>query len=220
MLAELFMPLIAAGAVGVEEMTAGRSWGKLLKPAAVAVLVAGGLLVAPASLPILPIESLPAYSNPFEFLTNSTKEFNIPSSEYPINLGLRIGWEELVGKVAEVYDGLPPEDRKVAGIYTNWYAPASAIDYFGPRYGLPHAVSGHLTYYLWGPGYSWDVMIMLTNNVFPISTASMSRFFEVCALKGRVFNPYTIPINQLNIYVCRKPLLSPEKIWQQMEMYN
>ena len=68
MLAELFMPLIAAGAVGVEEMTAGRSWGKILKPSAVAVMVAGGLLVAPASLPILPIESLPAYVDHFEFL--------------------------------------------------------------------------------------------------------------------------------------------------------
>ena len=34
MLAELFMPLIAAGAVGVEEMSAGRSWGKILKTVA------------------------------------------------------------------------------------------------------------------------------------------------------------------------------------------
>ena len=154
------------------------------------------------------------------FYTNSTKEFNMASSEYPINLGLRIGWEELVSKVAEVYNELPPEDRKVAGIYANWYAPASAIDYFGPQYGLPHAVSGHLTYYLWGPGYSWDVMIMLTNNLSPINTATMSLFFEECELKGRVFNPYTIPLNQLNIYVCRKPRLSPEEIWQHMELYQ
>jgi hypothetical protein len=220
MLAELFMPLIAAGAVAVEEMTAGRSWGKLLKPAAAAVLVAGGMLVAPYSLPILPLESLPAYVNPFEFLTSSTKGFNMADSEYPINLALRIGWEDMVGKVAAVYDVLPPEERAVAGIYTNWYGPASAIDYFGPRYGLPHAVSGHLTYYLWGPGYSWDVMILLTNSVFTVNTATMSRFFQECTLKGRVFNPYTIPLNQLNIYVCRKPLLSPEKIWEQMEMYD
>ena len=141
-------------------------------------------------------------------------------SEYPINLGLRIGWEELVSKVAEVYNELPPEDRKVAGIYANWYAPASAIDYFGPQYGLPHAVSGHLTYYLWGPGYSWDVMIMLTNNISPVNTTSMSLFFRECELKGRVFNRYTIPLNQLNIYVCRKPLLSPEEIWKKMEFYN
>lgn len=220
MLAELFIPLIAAGAVGVEELTAGRNWGRVLKTSLIAVMLAGGILVTPLTLPILPLESLSAYVNKFEFIDNPTEEFNNNYSEYPINLGLRIGWEELVSKVAEVYNELPPEDRKVAGIYANWYGPASAIDYFGPQYGLPHAVSGHLTYYLWGPGYSWDVMIMLTNNISPVNTTTMSLFFSECELKGRVFNPYTIPLNQLNIYVCRKPLLSPEEIWKKMEFYN
>jgi hypothetical protein len=32
-----------------------------------------------------------------------------------------------------------------------WYGPAGAIDYVGKAYGLPNAVSGHMTYYLWGP---------------------------------------------------------------------
>jgi hypothetical protein len=191
-----------------------------LKPFAVAVMVAGGLLVAPASLPILPIESLPAYFERVGFLDNSTLKSNKSYSKYPINLGLRIGWKELVSKVADVYNALPPEDRKVAGIYANWYGSASAIDYFGPQYDLPHAVSGHLTYYLWGPGYSWDVMILLTNNSSSISTSSMSLFFETCQLKGRIYNEYTIPINQLNLYVCRKPRLSPEEIWRQLELYQ
>jgi hypothetical protein len=63
-------------------------------------------------------------------------------------------------------------------------------------------------------------MIMLTNNSSTINTTSMSLFFEKCELKGRVFNPYTIPLNQLNIYVCRKPRLSSEEIWQHMELYQ
>jgi hypothetical protein len=220
MLAELFIPIIAAGAVGVEELSAGRNWGKILKTSLLAAMLAGGILVTPFTLPILPLESLSAYVNKFNYFYNQTEEFNNNYSEYPINLGLRIGWEELVGKVAEVYNELPPEDRKVAGIYANWYGPASAIDYFGPQYDLPHAVSGHLTYYLWGPGYSWDVMILLTNNISPVNTTTMSLIFSVCELKGRMFNPYTIPINQLNIYVCRKPLLSPEEIWKRMEFYS
>ena len=29
---------------------------------------------------------------------------------------------------------------------------AAAIDFFGPRYGLPKAISGHQTYFLWDPG--------------------------------------------------------------------
>jgi hypothetical protein len=205
MLAELFMPLIAAGAVGVEEMAAGRHWALVLKPSAVAVMIAGGLLVAPASLPILPIESLPAYFD----------HFGISYGEYPINLAMRIGWEELVKQVARVYDELPPEERQVAGVYAYWYAPASAIDYFGPQYGLPHAVSGHLAYYLWGPGYSWDVMIMLMHD-----STVMSLLYDRCEMKGRVFNPYTLPLNQLTIYVCRKPKIPPDEIWPHLEMYQ
>ena len=220
MLAELFMPLLAAGAVGLEEIAEGRSWGRILKPAAVAAMAAGGILVAPGSLPILPLEALPAYFDQFGFLYSQGKMFNMTYSDYPINLSLRIGWPELVSKVAEVYSALPAEDRQVAGIYANWFGPASALDYYGPQYSLPHTVSGHLNYYLWGPGYSWDVMIVLANNSFPINIASMSLFYNQCELKGRVFNAYTMPLNQLNIYVCRKPTLSPEEIWQHMEMYN
>ena len=27
-----------------------------------------------------------------------------------------------------------------------------AIDFFGPRFGLPKSMSGHMSYFLWGPG--------------------------------------------------------------------
>ncbi len=137
------------------------------------------------------------------------------SPKYPIHLGMRLGWKEMAEKVAKIYNALPPEERKVAGIYSQWYFPASAIDYYGPQYGLPHAVSGHLTYYLWGPEYSWDVMIMLMYN-----SNSLPLYFQECKLQGRIYNPYTIAINQPNVYVCRKPLLSPDEIWQHMETYQ
>ena len=215
MLAELFMPLLAAGAVGVEEMAAGRSWGKILKPAAITVAAVGGILVAPASLPILPLESLPAYFEHFKFLSVSNQKPGLFSSEYPINLAMRTGWPELVGKVAAVYNALPPDEQQVAGIYAYWYAPASALDFFGPRYGLPHAVSGHLTYYLWGPGYSWEVMIMLVHD-----SSSLSLYFDTCQMKGRAYNPYTLALNQLTIYVCRKPRLRPEEIWPHLVFYQ
>jgi hypothetical protein len=215
MLAGLFIPLVAAGAIGIEEMVSGRSWGKILKPSIVTAMLAGGILFAPISLPILPIDSLPDYFDHFGFLYNPSKVYSFVTAKYPINLGLRIGWEELVRDVAAVYNELPPEDRKAAGIYASWYGPASAIDYFGPRYGLPHAVSGHLTYYLWGPGYSWDVMIILI-----AGSNTLSPFFEACEKKTSVVNEFTISINQLNIYVCRKPKIPPEEIWRYMESFT
>jgi hypothetical protein len=217
MIAEMFLPVIAAGAFCLEEIAAGRKWGPVLRPAAVAAALAGGMLVAPANLPIVPAKDLPAYAQDFQFLYGSIRNFNGTSTQYPEYFALRFGWEDLVREVAQVYDGLSPQERQTAGIYTYWYAPAAAVDFFGPRYGLPHAVSGHLTYHLWGPGESsWDVMIIVTRK-----TNDMAPFFETCERKVALHNDYSVALyNQLTIFVCRKPKVPPEKIWSNVENYQ
>ena len=48
--------------------------------------------------------------------------------------------------------GLPPGERAETGIWAGNYGEAGAIEYFGPAYGLPPAVSGHNQYGFWGPG--------------------------------------------------------------------
>ncbi len=60
MLAELFIPLIAAGALFVEELFFKIRWSEKWKVAAVSYMVVGGILVAPASVPILPIQLITA----------------------------------------------------------------------------------------------------------------------------------------------------------------
>ncbi len=215
MLAELFIPLLAAGAVFVEEKLAGIRWGKGLKIAATAYLLAGNALTIPSSLPIVPPELLPTLADPFKSLGLSLKEFNGDASEYSPLLSGRIGWEELVEEVAKVYEGLSPEDREVAGIYAEWYMPAGAIDQLGPRYGLPHAVSESLTYYLWGPGYSWEVMIIITHKGNP-----MAVLFDECELKAIVQHEFDPPTGQPYIYVCRNPKAPAETIWRNMRLFR
>jgi hypothetical protein len=214
MLAELFIPLIAAGAVFVEEKLPRTGWEKKLKIAVVSYMLAGGVLVAPASLPMLPVNLLPAYAKVFGFLYQPVKDFNFYKSDYPQEFSNRIGWDDLVQNVAMVYDDLSPVDREKVGIWSDWYGPAGAIDLLGPQYGLPHAVSGHLTYYLWGPGYSWDVMIVVTSNI-----QGLSPFFEECELKAAIINEYAMPWDHLFVYVCRKPKISPDAIWHYLKNY-
>ena len=36
-------------------------------------------------------------------------------------------------------------------IYTGDYGAAGAVDLYGAGYGLPHAISGHNSYWWWGP---------------------------------------------------------------------
>jgi hypothetical protein len=114
------------------------------------------MLVLPSSVPLLPVPLLPAYARSFSFLYRPIKDFNVPKSGYPQEFSNRIGWDELVEQVAHVYNGLSAEEKKSVGIWADWYGPAGAIDLFGPKYGLPPAVSGHMSYHLWGPGQqSW-----------------------------------------------------------------
>ena len=41
-------------------------------------------------------------------------------------------------------------------IYTGDYGAAGAVDLYGPAEGLPHAISGHNTFWWWGPGSAPD----------------------------------------------------------------
>ena len=58
------------------------------------------------------------------------------------------GWEDLVRRVARVYHALPTGQRATCAILATNYGEAGAIDFFGPRYGLPPAISPHNNYWL------------------------------------------------------------------------
>lgn len=215
MLAELFMPLLAAGAVFVEEVSARVHWGRWIRISAVIYLLVAGVLSALTSLPILPLDRVKDITSTLAPLNPPIKEFRgMTFSISPILSG-RLGWEELVRDVAGVYNELPQKDRAIAGIYADWYSPAGAIDELGPKYGLPHAVSGVLTYYLWGPGYSWDVMIVVTSNLY-----SVTYFFNQCELKKTVQYVYDVPVGSPSIYICREPIVPADRIWSGVKTYH
>lgn len=216
MLGALFVPLIAAGAVFVEEMLTGIRWGNGLKTVIALYVLATGIYILPSSLPILPLEHFPSfYGETGRFLYQSVKEFNGAPSYYPLLLSGRMGWEELVENVAGVYNDLSAQDRAVAGIYAGFWMDASAVDFLGPQYGLPHAASGSLTYYLWGPGYSWEVMIIVTTKTNP-----MAVFFDECELQSTAQRGFDAPGGPVAIFVCREPKISADKIWSSVKSYR
>jgi len=167
----------------------------------------------PLNLPILPVDQMESYASHFKMFYQPLREFNFAWAYPPLLTG-RIGSDQLVREVAGVYDGLSPQERAIAGIFTDGYSDAGAIDLFGPQYGLPHAVSGSLTYYLWGPGYSWDVMIIVTTQ-----TNNMSVFFDECEKKGIVQYKYD-SVGANSIFVCRKPKVPPNIIWSSVKTYR
>jgi hypothetical protein len=213
MLGELFIPLIAAGTVFVEEALTGARWKLGMRVLPIVYLLAAGIFVLPTSLPILPIDMVYGMPRSIKFWYQSIREFNADSAYAPIMLTGRVGWESFVEEVADVYNQLPPEERSIAGIYAEWYPTAGAIDMYGPQYDLPHAVSGSLTYYLWGPGDSWDVMLIIVGR-----SNNLAMFFDECEQGAIVGND--LPNQQFYLYVCRNPNLPMDVIWPNLKNYR
>ncbi len=150
--------LFAAGGVAVERVFALRL--RWLRPALALAMLASAAVFLPIVLPILPPEKLLAYMRALHF--------KVPKTETSFTAALpqlyadQFGWKEMARSVARVYDSLSPEEQKHVAIFCQDYGQAGAIDFFGPKYGLPPALSGHQNYFYWGPGdYTGEIMIVL-----------------------------------------------------------
>ena len=124
------------------------------------------------------------------------------------------GWRELAETVARVYDGLPPEQRARAAIVASNYGEASALDFYGSRYGLPQALSGHNQFWLWGThGYSGSVVIDVHGRCDP-------QLFRERRVVTHFSNPWVRPFeNGFPISLCEginEPLAT---YWPHMRMY-
>jgi hypothetical protein len=158
-LAVAYAPLLAAGGVAIERFSnrPGRSW---VKVAVVILLVALGAPVVPMGLPLLPIDRQVAYMQAVGARPPAQERNG--ESDLPQVFADMFGWEDLVRRVAGVYHALPPDQRAKCGILASNYGEAGAIDFFGPRYGLPPAISPHNNYWLWGPrGATGEVLIIV-----------------------------------------------------------
>jgi hypothetical protein len=208
-LAATFPMLMASGAVATEQWLT-RLEKRRLRPAILSLLVLGGLVFLPLALPILPIDTLdraiPRASfglieDPFELTEHFHKEF---------------GWEEQVAAVARVVHSLPETERAGVSILAGNYGEAGAIDFFGPEHGLPKAISGHHSYYLWGPGgASGDVVISL-GVPLEVLTGIFARVEEV----ARIYHPHALPLeSDLPIFLCKQPRMSMESAWPRLRRY-
>jgi hypothetical protein len=215
-LAELCVPLVAAAAIWMEEGLRSSGWMKSLRIAAVALLLAEGIVAAPLSIPILPEARLLSYAKTFSFMYKDLKDFKTnPGWSHLAYLLGRTGWDEIVKAVADAYNSLPAEDRARAGIIGGWYGPAGAVDLLGKRYGLPEAVSGSMNYYRWGPGSSWDVMIFVSVDY----DTRPQMFFRDATQSASVDSKVTGYQNRYAVWVCRDPYSPPAELWPSFLMY-
>ena len=214
-LGPIYPVYLAAGAVVVESFIE-RSRQVWLKPALALLILAGGAWLAPVVMPVLPVEQFISYMDKLPF--------KVPRSEHshmrailPQHFADQFGWEEMVAAVNQAYSRLSPEERPGCGIFAQNYGQAGAIDFFGRRYGLPPALSGNQTYFLWGPrGYSGNCLIVLDD-----SREVLEDYFERVEYVGKsADNPYTLE-REIPVFICRSPKFgSLAEFWPRLKKWR
>jgi len=190
--APIYPLIFAAAGVAVERFTGRVAVRRanlartFLKPVAFGLPLAGVALLLPVTLPILPVATYLRYQSHLPFAVPRSEHYHM-GSPLPQHYSDEFGWIEMVEAAARA-------QQAQTAIFGNNYGQAAAIDFFGPLYGLPRAISGHQSYFLWGPrNYTGESIIVLGGDY-----ESTRSHFASCEVVPTEENPYALE---------RKPVL-------------
>jgi hypothetical protein len=212
--APIYPILFAAGAIALERMAQGRSIGTWVRAIYVALVIVVGALLMPFSVPLFSPEGYLRYQKKLGFQPSEIEhQQNGPLPQWFAD---EFGWQDMVEKVARVYNSLPPEERARTAIFSNGWGDAAAVDFYGPRYGLPQAISRHNSYWIWGPrNYDGSTMIILGSD----GRGDREHFQSVEAV-GRVEHPYSRRDEYFDIYLCRGLKLNLHDAWPKLKHFD
>lgn len=219
-LAPVYPMLLAAGACVIERWIDGardaaprRGW---LKAAMLLVLVANGLYLAPVVVPVMAPEDFIAYTKylPFKLPVMEHAHARVALPQWYSD---QFGWHEIVDETALAWNRIPAAQRADCGIFAQDYGQAGAIDLFGPGLGLPHALSGDRTYFLWGPGnYSGDCMVVLDDD-----KETLEKLWSNVQFVGTSApNPWALE-QQIAVHICTgKKFASWQEFWPKVKHWH
>jgi len=209
--AAIYPTLLALGAVRIEAWV-GNAYVRGAALAAAAVL---GLAAAPLVLPLLPIEVFIRYQKAIGLAPSAGEHQAL--GVLPQYYADMFGWPEMAERVAAVYRELAPEERAHAVFFGKNYGEAAAIDVFGGPLGLPPAIGGHNSYYLWGPR-DHDLSVVIIIGGSEEHYAELFRSFEIA---GRITTPYAMPYEtDQPIYVLRGLKEPMKSFWPTVKHYD
>jgi 4-amino-4-deoxy-L-arabinose transferase-like glycosyltransferase len=207
-----FPMLFGAGAVAWESWLA-RPRLEWVKSAYFAVTAICAAAIAPLYLPVLPPATYIRYSHAIGM--EQARVENHKLGPLPQLYADQFGWEEMVATTAKFYRTLPPEVRAKTAIFGSNFGQAGAVDLFGPKYGLPKAISGHQNYYFWGPrGYTGESVIVLGE------TRDQLKACSTVEQVGRADHPYAMPYEHFDIFYCRGLNPPLDKLWPSVKNWN
>jgi 4-amino-4-deoxy-L-arabinose transferase-like glycosyltransferase len=190
--------ILAAGSVSAERWTAKAHRPRARRVAIGVLALAGTVVILPSALPLLPIASLHKVSG-------------------ATSIADGIGWPQLTAEVAAQDAALTRAGQLPTSIFTGTYAEAGALDVYGGPYHLPLVISGHNTFWLWGPGDVSNTTVLYVD-----AAEQLKPYFASCRQLA-VYNPPDQVENNWNdlaIGVCTGPFGSWKTLWPHMKHYD
>jgi 4-amino-4-deoxy-L-arabinose transferase-like glycosyltransferase len=196
--APLYPMLLAAGAVVASRWP---RWGRGLAWSGVALSLGLGIAFL---LPVAPV---------------SSRWF---AASLRVNGDLReeIGWHDLVERVANIRDALPPNERVGAGILTGNYGEAGAIDLYGPARGLPQALSRANSFWLRGYGEKPPATLIIVG----LGPDFVNAHFANCDSAGTISNRFAVVNEETEydkyLWICRGMRESWPVFWRKIRAWE
>jgi hypothetical protein len=174
-------------------------------------------LAAPLAKPILPLETYLAYAEAVG---------DAPSSEERHELGRlkqfyadMVGWRSIAETVGVAAAKLDPADHARACVFVGNYGEAGAIEHFGRALDLPPPISGHNTWWLWGPGScTGEVLLVMSRD-----RSRLDQLFESVELGATTACGDCMPYeNGVPIWIARGPRegIDMATLWPSLKHYN
>jgi hypothetical protein len=205
--------LMAAGGIAFERFVEfpNRRWIRFSYPV---LLVLGGIAAIPFGVPVLSVDTFLNYSRamPDSLRVKTERDAAVPLPQLYADM---FGWDSMAATVAGVYRGLPDSDQMDCAILAGNYGEAGAIDHYGPALGMPKAISGHNSYFYWGPRrYSGGCVIL-----FGERATEYKNYFADVQQVATITSPHAMAVEQnLPVYLCRKPRAPLSVLWPHFKM--
>jgi hypothetical protein len=184
--------------------------------AVVWLIVLGILPLLPVTLPLLPVEAYLRYQMHLPFEVPRSEHIHM-GAVLPQHYADEFGWPEMAETVARIYNALPEDERRKTAIYANNYGEAGAIDFYGPKYGLPPAICPNQSYFLWGPReYTGEIMILVGSE----DPQKAKRFFASVETVGEINHRYALPKENLPVLLGRGLKTNLPALWPKLKDWD
>jgi hypothetical protein len=213
-LAPAYAALLPAGGVAFERIARARAWRWLPAAAAVAFVVTGAG-EAPLAIDLLPPREYKAYERAIGVSAPVDQIDEL--GPMPLHFALRFGWPELIGAVERAHATLSPSERERAVVFGALFGDTAAVNFLGRARGLPRAISGHNSYWLWGPeGATGEVLLALAG-----SDERLREWYEDVRRVAEIDCEYCMPgVARMGVYVCRRPRRPIAQWWPEAKIYQ